>query len=113
MRRKRFIPKIFLILFLWTAWFCLIFKFPPETPSIIGVFFLLFFGALSSTLSLILSNQKYAFLLAGTSTVFLVLRILKMANILNIILLLALTLTLGLFFHQRETGRRERNLPQG
>ncbi|MDP3998608.1 MAG: hypothetical protein Q8P89_03265 [bacterium] len=113
MRRKKFIPKILLVFLFWGTLFYLVFQLPPDKFYHLAIFFPLFFLAFGLTLSLILNSKKYAFLLSLTLTIFLFLRFLKMANLLNIILLLALTLTLGLFLHPKSARRQPDSFPRG
>ena len=105
MHHRSKIPKIILASFFWLGLAYLVLKFPPDKLYLIGLFFLLSFAALGLSLNLLLGNKKYSFLLSAALAIFLFLRLLKMANLLNIILLLSLTLTLALFFHQKSAER--------
>lgn len=112
MRRRSKIPKIILASFFWAGLIYLVYKFPPDKLYLIGLFFLLLFIAFGLTLSLILGSKRYASLLSAMVIIFLLLRFLKMANILNLVLLLALTLTLGLFLRQKEVEKVKKHFPQ-
>ncbi|MBI4100619.1 hypothetical protein HY439_02655 [Candidatus Microgenomates bacterium] len=107
-RRQKLGPKIFFALLFWLGWVYLVLRIPPDKFYLLVLFFFLFFIASGLTFSLILKNRLYGFLFAAIITVFLLLRILKMANILNLVLLSSLGLTLILFFW---SPRHKRKLP--
>lgn len=100
MRRKRFWPTLFLNLLFWTGWTYVFLNFSPENLFLIVLFLCLFFGAMGLTLALLLKNTLQGFILSGLVTIFLTLRLLKMANILNLVLLFSLFLTIELYLRR-------------
>lgn len=100
MRRRKIWSKLFLNLILWIGWVYFLINFPPENTGPIIIFFLLLSSALGLSLSLVFRNIRQGFLLSGVIVIFLLLRLLKMDNIVNLILLFAFFLTLELYLHR-------------
>lgn len=65
------------------------------------IFHLVLFLSLFLTLSLLLANSRYGFLLAGGVIIYLLLRFAKMTNFLNLLLLASLLLTIEIYFRKR------------
>lgn len=101
MRQRRLFPLIFLACLFWLAWLYVLFAIDPNSQFSIFYFLLSIFGSLFFTLSLILKNTRRAFLISLGIVTFLVLRFLKLAHPLNLVLLLALLLTLEFSFLRR------------
>jgi len=107
-RRKNFFPTLILIFFFWTTLGLMVCFIEPETikniliPGLYLPFFLNLFLALFFTLAIIFINSKRGFLIALGITVFLILRLLTLGNILNAILITGLVFALDYYFtHHR------------
>lgn len=112
MRQKSFWPPLVLNLFLWGGWLYLVIQYPPDNLSLLVLFFLLLFLALSFTISLILGSRIQGFILSAALIIFLIFRFLKMDNILNLIILFSLLLTIELYL-RRDRRSPPKNFPQG
>lgn len=100
MRRRRFWPALLLTIILWAGWFYIFIKLPPENILFIALFLFLLLWALGFLFSLIFKSKTQGFLFAATVIIFLLLRLLGMAHIVNLVLLFALFLTLELYLHR-------------
>lgn len=61
-------------------------------------FFLLFFPALFLTLAIILANSRRGLLIAIAVTIFLMLRIYQLGNLLNLLLIAGIVVAIGRYF---------------
>lgn len=98
MQRKKLFVPLFLAILSWGAWFLVVLKIPPA-QNIYPLFFAFLLFALFSTLSLILKKSR-ALIFSLVIVIFLILRLLKMAHPLNLLLLLALLLVSELYLRQ-------------
>jgi hypothetical protein len=96
--RRNFLPALILACLFWTALTLVIFNTSPEEKFSLLVFFCTLFGALTLTLALLFGNTRRAFLLTLGVIIFLVFRLLEMANTLNLILLFGTLLSLEIYF---------------
>lgn len=96
-RKKLYLTLILAILF-WLGWLALVFLYPPLNNFLIFSFFVLLFLALFLTASLIFKNSRRGLFLTLFIISFLLLRLFKLANLLNIIFLAGIFLSLELYF---------------
>jgi len=99
-KRKNFLPTFLIALFFWANIGFIILFIPPSLLAI-GYWLLAIFIALFLTLSLVFANSRWGFLTALGITIFLILRLLKMANYLNIILLGGILISLEVYLRKR------------
>jgi hypothetical protein len=91
--RKNYLPTLILVLVLWSLFFGMIFYVEPELVKNVLVdglylpFFLLFIPACFFTLALVLGNTRRGFLVTVGLSIFLVLRVYELGNILNLLLI--------------------------
>lgn len=103
-KRKNFLPTLILILVLWVSLGGLIYYVDPElvkdmvVPGLYLPFFLMFFPASFLTLAAVFTNSRRGLLGAMMITGFLVLRIYKLGNFLNFLLLLAIAVAVDRYF---------------
>jgi hypothetical protein len=103
-RRKNFLPTFVLILILWSVFTAMIILVDPQIlkdvllPGSYFPFFAIFFPASFLTLALLLANSLRGLLVATGITVFLLLRIFQLGNLLNLMLIIGLVVALDRFF---------------
>jgi hypothetical protein len=116
--RRNFLPTFLVNLLLWLAVALIIFKTSPDQVSLFKLGplsfsaksnILLFLTALTATLgltlSLIIGNSRRGFFASLYITGILALRLIKMASLLNLLLLLALFITAEVYFSTRKKTR--------
>jgi len=96
--RRNFLPALILTCLFWVAFGLIIFYVSPEERFSLLPFFFALFGALTLTLALLFGNTRRAFLLTLGIALFLVFRLLEMANPLNLILLFGTIFSLEIYF---------------
>ncbi|MGB9911535.1 MAG: hypothetical protein ACPLKP_02955 [Microgenomates group bacterium] len=97
-KRKKIWPTLFLALIFWISWLLIVFKYPPSSDFLIFLFFLLLFLALFFSGALVFKNSRRGLFLASIIIIFLLFRLYHLANFLNIFLLLAIFVTLEIYF---------------
>jgi len=100
MRKKRFLGTLILTLLCWGGVFALVNLTEPNSMSLF-LFFLILLFALFLTFSIIFGNSRRGFFAAFYICFLLFLKLIKMANYLNIILLTGLFLTAEVFFSKK------------
>ena len=99
-RRKNHLPGLVLVIVLWGLLGVLIYWVEPELikdiviPGLYLPFFLLFFPASLLTLALLLNNSRKGLLISLGITIGLILRVYRLDNWLNYILILGLMLAI-------------------
>ncbi len=99
-RRKNYLPGLVLVIVLWGLLGVLIYWVEPELikdiviPGLYLPFFLLFFPASLLTLALLLNNSRKGLLISLGITIGLILRVYRLDNWLNYILILGLMLAI-------------------
>ncbi len=88
--RKNYFPTLAAIVFLATAISGIVYFTDPYTPLVVVLFFILLFVLLLLTLSALLSNTRRGIIASIVITLFLILRVLGIGNIVNLILLAGL-----------------------
>ncbi|CAN5343290.1 hypothetical protein BH10PAT1_BH10PAT1_2090 [soil metagenome] len=97
-KQKSIIPKIILTIILWLSLLFIILFFDPDTFLILPLFFLIVSLALFFTFSLILKNKRRSLLISLTLLILLIFKFLGIANIINIILILGISISVETYF---------------
>jgi len=92
LRRKNFLPTLFIIALLLCLIIGLIYFTPPANGFIITLFFFLIFVFLLFLVSLLLGNTKNGLIISTAIIIFLILRMFGVGNILNLLLLSSLAI---------------------
>jgi len=90
-RRKNLLPTLILIFIFWGIIFFIIYFLDPEANGVIPLFFIILFGALLLSLSLIFANTRRGILYSTGLLIFMLLRYFGVGNILNLLLILGVT----------------------
>lgn len=104
-RRKNYLPTLALILVLWILIGLLLVYVEPALvkdvliPGVYLPFFLLFFPASFFTLAVIWGNSRRGLLSAVGLSLFLLLRLFELGNILNLILILGILVAVDRYFN--------------
>ena len=99
-RRKNYLPTVILILVLWGLLGTMIYFIEPElvkdvlVPGLYLPFFLLFFPASFFTLAMVLANTRRGLLVALGLSIYLILRIFELGNLLNLLLILGIVVAI-------------------
>lgn len=101
LKRKNFLPTLLLTILLWLALGVLVNFIEPNTFGAVPLFFLITFMALLFTFSLIFAAGRRGLIGAVGITLFLVLAYLGVGNILNLILIVAIAVSIELYFSLR------------
>jgi apolipoprotein N-acyltransferase len=96
--RKNFLPTLVLTICLWLSLATLVYFIDPDTALAIPVFFLVVFFALLFTFSTILANSRRGLVISSGLTVFSILRYLGIGHIINLLLIIAVAVTVELYF---------------
>jgi len=112
--RRNFLPAFIVNILLWILWFYIVFKIPPDFHSQLQItnyklqipigyfyFFLTLSLTLSLTLAFLFSNTRRGFFLSFLICGFLILRLIKQAHLLNLILLAGILLCLEIYFSKK------------
>ena len=101
--RKNFFGTLLATIILWTLLGVVIYFTNPASLINIFLFLLIFFFATLFTLSTILTHTRKGVLIASVLTIFMILRILGVGNLLNFILLIALSVAAEIYFQKNNT----------
>lgn len=100
-RRKNFFPTLVLAILSWLGWVFVLLKIPPESTFSLLAFFFLFFVALFLTSALLLANSRRGLMAALFVVFVLMFRYYQIGNPLNLLLLLAIFISLEIYFTKR------------
>lgn len=109
-RRRNFLPTFILNVLLWLSWFYVVLKISPQysvfiihysIPAGTLLFFLTLSLSLSLTFAFLLSSTRRGFFLSLFVCGFLLLRLIKQAHLLNLILLVGILICLEIYFSKR------------
>jgi len=100
-RRKNFLPPLLLAVIFWGIWGWFIYSYPPETNSLIFIFYILLFLATFFTLALAFANSKMGIVTAIWFIFILVFRYFKIGNALNVGLLTVIFFLLLVHFSRK------------
>jgi len=104
-KRKSYLATMILIIMLWGLLGAMIYWVDPELikniliPGLYLPFFLLFFPAMLLTLAVILTNSRKGLLGALGVTVFLILRVYQLGNLLSFLLILGIIISIDRYFN--------------
>lgn len=101
LKRKNFLPTLLLMILLWLTLGALVYFIEPDTFGAVPLFFLITFMAVLFTFSLIFAASRRGLIGAIGITLFLVLAYLGVGNILNLILIVAIAVSIELYFSLR------------
>lgn len=113
-RRRNFLPALIINILFWLSWFYVIFKIPPDLqkqlifgqqelsiPLAYFFFFLSLLFSLSLTLAFVFSNSRRGFFLSLFICGILLLRLIKQAHFLNLLLLGGIFACLEVYFSKK------------
>ena len=100
--RKNFFVTLLFIIMLWIFVVVTIFLIDPSDFGAVPLFLFLLFLAIFFTSSAMIIHTRRGFLTASAITIFLILRVLGVGNVLNLLLLAGLTITLELYFSKND-----------
>ena len=100
-RRKNFFPTLLLAILFWLGWSLILFKVPPENLLSILGFFSLLFATLFLTSALLFANSRRGLITALFFVLVLIFRYYQIGNFLNLMILLAIFVSLELFFSKQ------------
>lgn len=95
--RRNFLPTLILTIALWLLVAALVYFVDPDTFFAIPAFFILGFFALLFTFSTLFENSRRGLIVAAAITVFLILRYFGIGNIINLLLVVAIAVTIELY----------------
>ena len=104
-RRKNYLPTFVLIVVLWGLLALTLVYVEPELikdvliPGVYLPFFLLFFPASFFTLAILWGNSRRGLLCAAGLTLFLLLRLFELGNVLNLLLILGIVIAVDRYFN--------------
>lgn len=99
--RKNILPAFFAMLSLWSILFFIVYMLDPSNPFILVLFFVTLFPACFVTFSLIFAEKTRSFLITSGISVFLLLRLFSLGNIINLFLLSGLVVSLDLYIKSK------------
>lgn len=101
LKRKNFLPTLVVTVLLWLMLAGLIYFVDPDTVLAVPLFFVIIFLAILFTSSLLFANSRRGLITSSSIFLFLILSYLGVGNILNLILLVAIAVTIELYFGSR------------
>jgi hypothetical protein len=103
LRRKNFLPSLFVTVFFWVLLGVLVLYTNPEMAVNLFSFFLVLFFAFLFTFSLIFVNSRRGFLMALAITFYMLLRFLGLGGLINLLLLFGIVAAIEFYIKE---GRR-------
>jgi asparagine N-glycosylation enzyme membrane subunit Stt3 len=101
LKRKNFLPTLLVTVLLWVTLAGLIYFVDPGTFGAIPLFFVLFFVTLLFTFSLTFASTRRGLITSVSLFVFSILAYLGVGNILNLLLIVAIAISVELYLAQR------------
>ena len=98
LKRKNFLPSLVLTVFLWLAAAGLVYFVDPFIFGVVPLFFLLIFFSLLFTFSLLFAGTRRGLIATISIVLFLFLSYLGIGNILNLLLIVAIAVSIELYF---------------
>jgi hypothetical protein len=99
-KRKNFLPTLVVTIILWVVVAGMVYFTDPLDLGIIPVFLVLMFTTTLFTLSLVFADTRRGVITASALTLFLVLRLYEIGNIINLLLITGLALAIDYYFHR-------------
>lgn len=96
--RKNFLPTLIATAVLWVLVALLIYFIDPQATGAVTLFFALVFMSLLFTLSLAFANTRRGLIASVAITLFFILKVLGIGNVVNLILLLGLSIAVEILF---------------
>lgn len=100
-RRKNFLGLFVLTGFLWFSIFIIVYFVDPQYPWAIPLMLLTLLSALFVTCTAIFENKRRGALISIAIVLFLLLRIIGIGNVLNFILIMAIAITIEIYYSKR------------
>jgi len=100
LKRKNFLPTLLITVLLWLLLAGLVYFVDPGNFAAVPVFFVLLFTALLFTFSLLFTNTRRGLIGSVSLSIFFVLAYLGVGNILNLLLIVAIAVSIELYFGQ-------------
>lgn len=101
LKRKNFLPTLVITVLLWLMLAGLIYFVDPDTILAVPLFFVIVFLAILFTSSLVFANSRRGLITSISLCFYVILMYLGVGNILNLILLVAIAVTVELYFGSR------------
>lgn len=101
LKRKNFLPTLLITLLLWILLSGLIYFVDPDTFGVVPLFFVALFVALLFTFSLIFASSRRGLIASASLSLFSILMYLGVGNILNLILIVAIAVSIELYLAQK------------
>ncbi len=101
LKRKNFLPTLIVTALFWFILGGLVYFIEPQTLGAIPLFFILLFLSILFTSSLIFANSRRGLITSISLCLFTILMYLGVGNILNLVLLVAIAITVELYFGTR------------
>lgn len=98
LKRKNFLPTLFLTILFWILFGLLIYFVDPKTFGAVPLFFIILFAALLFTFSLLFTNSRRGLIASLSLSLFSILLYLGVGNLLNLGLILAIAVCTELYF---------------
>ena len=98
LKRKNFLPTLLVTILLWLATFGIVYFVDPGTFGAIPLFFIVVFLSFLFTFSLLFADSQRGMVATIASTLFLTLLYLGVGNILNLILIVAIAVSIEIYF---------------
>jgi hypothetical protein len=101
LKRKNFLPALLVTILLWFSLSGLIYFIDPRTFGAVPLFFVLLFITLLFTFSLLFAGIRRGLITSLSLSLFAVLSYLGVGNIINLLLIVAIAISIELYFRQR------------
>lgn len=106
LRRKNFLPSLVIIVLLFLGLFSIVYFTDPGLDAFVILFFINLFLFLFFLLSLIFTNSRRGFIASTCITIFLILRLFGIGNILNAILISSLGIIVEIYAKFTKSTRK-------
>ncbi len=100
-RKKNFFPTLILTIFLWTATGAIIYFFNPHSAGTVPLFFAIIFFAFLFTFSVLFANTRRGLITALGLTLFLLLKMYGIGNLLNFLLIIGVGISTDLILSKK------------
>jgi hypothetical protein len=98
LKRRNFLPTLLVTVLLWLLLAGLIYFVDPGTFGAVPLFFVLFFAALLFTFSFLFGSTRRGLITSISLSLFSILAYLGVGNILNLLLIVAIAISIELYF---------------
>jgi len=101
LKRRNFLPTLLVTIILWLLLGGLIYFIDPGTFGAVPLFFVLFFTALLFTFSFLFGSTRRGLITSLSLSLFSILAYLGVGNIINLLLILAIAISIELYLAQK------------